>query len=229
MFSGTLLFFQEMWELDYKESWALKNWCFCIVVLEKTVESPLDCKEIQPVHPNGNQSWIFIGRTDGEAETPVLWPPDVKNWLIWKNPDARKDWRWEEKGTTEGEMVGWHHRLNGHEFEQALGVGDGQGGLARCSPWGRRESDMAEWQNWTELTIFSWMKKFLFNLANLNHSLITLHFLIYFFLHINEADKMSWLPLRKMNLITIILTKWIYLTVFPKLWVNICYHIDWSV
>ena len=106
-----------MWELDYKESWAPKNWCFWSVVLEKTLESPLDCKDIQPVHPKGNQSWIFIGRTDAEAETPVLWPPDVKNWLIGKDPDAGKDWRQEEKGMTEDEMVGWHHRLSGHEFE----------------------------------------------------------------------------------------------------------------
>ena len=106
-----------MWELDYKESWMPKNWCFWTVVLEKTLESPLDCKKIQPVHPKGNQSWIFIGRTDVEAETPVLWPPDVKSWLVWKDPDAGKDWRREEKGTTEDEMVGWHHRLNGHGFE----------------------------------------------------------------------------------------------------------------
>ena len=106
-----------MWELNYKESWEPKTWCFWTVVLEKTLESPLDCKEIQPVHPKGNQSWIFIGRIDAEAETPILWPPDVKNWLIWKDPDAGKDWRWEEKGTTEDEMVGWHHRLSGHEFE----------------------------------------------------------------------------------------------------------------
>ena len=105
------------WELDYKESWAQKNWCFWTVVLEKTLESPLDCKEIQPDHLKGNQSWTFIGRTDVEAETPILWPPDVKNWLIWKDPDAGKDWRQEEKGTTEDEMVGWHHQLNGHEFE----------------------------------------------------------------------------------------------------------------
>ena len=106
-----------MWELDYKESWALKNWCFWTVVLEKTLESPLDCKEIQPVHPGGDQSWVFIGRTDAEAETPILWPPDMKNWLIWKDSDAGKDQRREEKGTTEDEMVGWHHWLNGHEFE----------------------------------------------------------------------------------------------------------------
>ena len=119
-----------MWELDYKESWALKNWCFWTVVLEKTLESPLDCKEIQPVRPKGNQIWIFIGRTDVEAETPILWPPNAKNWLIWKYPDAGKDWRLEMKGLTEDEIVGWHHRLNGHEFKQALGVGDGQGSLA---------------------------------------------------------------------------------------------------
>ena len=106
-----------MWELDYKENWAPKNWCFWTVVLEKTLESPLDCKEIQPVHPKGNQSWIFIGRADAEAETPVLWPPDAKNWLTGKDPDAGKDRRREEKGTTEDEMVGWHHQLNGHEFE----------------------------------------------------------------------------------------------------------------
>ena len=106
-----------MWELDYKESWALKNWCFWTVVLEKTLDSPLDCKEIQPVHSEGNQSWIFIGRTDGEAKTPILWSPDAKNWLIGKDPDAGKDWRREEKGMAEDEMVGWHHRLNGHEFE----------------------------------------------------------------------------------------------------------------
>ena len=127
-----------MWELDYKESWAQKNWCFWTVVLEKTLESPLDCKEIQPVHPKGNQSWVFIGRTDVEAESPILWPPDVKSWLIWKDPDVGKDWRREEKGTREDEMVGWHHWLSGLEFEQALGVGDGQGGLACCSGGSQR-------------------------------------------------------------------------------------------
>ena len=106
-----------MWELGYKESWAPKNWCFWTVVLEKMLESPLDSKEIQPVHPKGNQSWIFIGRNDAEAETPILWPPNAKNWLIGKDPDAGKDWRWEEKGMTEDEMVSWHHRLDGHEFK----------------------------------------------------------------------------------------------------------------
>ena len=106
-----------MWELGRKKSWVPKNWCFWTVVLEKTVESPLDYKEIQPVYPKGNKSWLFIERTDAEAETPILWPPDVKNWLIWKDPDAGQDWRQEEKGMTEDEMVGWHHQLNGHEFE----------------------------------------------------------------------------------------------------------------
>ena len=114
-----------MWELDYKESWALKNWCFWTVVLEETLESPLDCEEIKSVHPKGNQSCIFIGRTDAEAETPILWPPDTKKWLIGKDPDAGKDWR-QEKGTTEDEMVGWHHWLNGYEFGWTQGVGDGQ-------------------------------------------------------------------------------------------------------
>ena len=143
-----------MWELDFKESWASKNWCFWTEVLEKTLESPLDSKEIQPVHPRGNQSWIFIGRTDAEAETPILWPPDVKNWLIWKDPDAGKDWRQKEKGTTEDEMVGWHHWLHGYEFEQALGVGDGQGSLMCYSPWGHRVGcDWATELNWTELKL----------------------------------------------------------------------------
>ena len=126
-----------------------KKWCFWTVVLEKTLESPLDCKEIQPVNPKGNQSWIFIGRTDAKAETPVLWPSDLKSWLIRKDPNAGKDWRHEEKGTTEDEMIGWHHWLDGHEFEQALGVGDGQGSLACHSPRGRKEWDMTEWLNWT--------------------------------------------------------------------------------
>ena len=139
-----------MWELDYKESWVLKKWFFWTEVLEKTLESPLECKEIQPVHPKGNQTWVFIGRIDVEAETLILWPPDAKNWLVWKDPDAGKDWRWEKKETTEDETVGWHHRLNGREFEQTLGVGDGKGGLVCCCPWGNKESDMTEQLNWTE-------------------------------------------------------------------------------
>ena len=138
-----------MWELDYKENWVPKNWCFWTVVLEKTLESPLDCKEIQQVHPKGNQSLIFIRRTDAEAETLLLWPPDVKNWLIWKDRDTGKDWRWEKKGTTEDEMAGWHHQLDGQEFEQVPGVDNGQGSLACCSPWGFKESDMTLWLNWT--------------------------------------------------------------------------------
>ena len=140
-----------MRELDYKESWVLKNWCFWTVVLEKTLESALNCKEIQPVHSKGDQSWVFIGRTDVEGKTPMLWPPDAKSWLIWKDPDAWKDWRWEEKGTTEEEIVEWHHQLNGHGFEWTLGVGDEQGGLVCCSPWGHKESDRTEQLNWTEL------------------------------------------------------------------------------
>ena len=139
-----------MWELDYKESWALKNRCFWTVVLEKTLVSPLDCKEIQPVHPKGDQSWVFIERTDVEAETLILWPPDAKSWLIGKDPDAGKDWGQVEKGTTE-EMVGWHHRLNEHRFGWTPGVGDGQGGLVCCSSWGRKELNTTEWLNWTEL------------------------------------------------------------------------------
>ena len=140
-----------MWELDYKESWAPRNWCFWTVVLEKTLESPLDCKEIEPVHPKGDQSWVFIGRTDVEAETPILWPPDAKSWFLWKDPDAGKDWGQEEKGTTEDEMIGWHHRLNGHGFEWTPDVGDVQGGLVCCGSWGRKELDMTEWLNWIEL------------------------------------------------------------------------------
>ena len=140
-----------MYSLNYKESWVQKNWCFWTVVLQKTLENPLNCKEIQPVHPKGDQSWVFIRRTDIEAETPILWPPDVKSWLIWKDPDAGKDWGQKEKGVTEDEMVGWHHRLNGRGFGSTPGVGDGQGGLACCSSWGRKELDATKWLNWTEL------------------------------------------------------------------------------
>ena len=120
------------------------------MVFEKTLESPLDCKEIQAVNPKGNQSWIFIGRSDAKTETPILWPPDAKNWLIGKDPDPGKDWRKQEKGMIKVEMVGWHHQLNGHEFEQALGVGDGQGSLACCSPWSHKELDTTEQLNWTD-------------------------------------------------------------------------------
>ena len=140
-----------MWELDYKESWAPKNWCSWTVVWEKTLESPLDCKEIQPFHPKGNQSWMFFGRTDVKAESPVLWPPEVKNWLIWKDPDAGKDGRQEEKGKTEDETAGWHHQLDGLKFEQAPGVDDGQGSLMCCSPWAHKQLVSTEQLKWAEL------------------------------------------------------------------------------
>ena len=140
-----------MWELDYKESWVQKNWCFWTVVLEKTLESPMDCKEIQPVYSKGDQSWVLFGRTDAEAETSILWRPHAKSWLIGKDSDAGRDWGQEEKGMTEDEMAGWHHRLNGYEFKWTLGVGDGQGGLACCDSWGCKELDTTERLSWTEL------------------------------------------------------------------------------
>jgi len=138
------------------ENWTIKKAeCRRIAAFElwywRRLERHLDCKEIQPVHPKGNQSWIFTGRTDVEAETPTLWPPNVKSWLIWKDPDAGKDWRWEEKGKTEDEMVGWHHWLNGHGFGWTLGVVDGQGGLACCGSWGCKELDTTEWLYWTDI------------------------------------------------------------------------------
>ena len=133
---------------DYKESWTPKSWCFWTVVLEKNLDSPLDCKEIKPVNPKANQSWIFIGRTMLKLKLQsILWPPDMRNWLLRKDPDAGKDWRWEEKGTTEDEMVRWHHRLDRHEFEQALGVGGGHGSLVCCNPWGHQESVTTEQLN----------------------------------------------------------------------------------
>ena len=142
-----------MWELDHKESWALKNLCFWTVVLEKTLESPLDCKEIKPINSKGNQSWISIGRTDAESwssNTLATWWEELTHW---KDPDAGKVWRQEEKGMTEDEMVGWHHWPNGHEFEQGPGDGDGQGGLVCCNPWGYKESEMTEQLSWTECTV----------------------------------------------------------------------------
>ena len=139
-----------IWELDYKASWVPRNWWFWTVVLEKTLESPLDGMEIQPVHSERDLSWVFIGRTDAEAETPILWPPDVKSWRTGKDPDAGKDWGQEEKGTTEDEMVGWHHRLDGHEFGWIPGAVDGQGGLACFSPWCHKVSDRTERLNWKE-------------------------------------------------------------------------------
>ena len=161
------------------------NWCFWTVVLEKTLESPLDCKEIQPDHPKGDQSWIFIGRTDAEAEAPILWPPDAKNWLIWKDPDAGKDWRQEEKGTTEDEMAGWHHWLNGHEFEQTPGVGHGHRGLACCSPWVCKELDMTDWLNWTNRSLPGQAHS-LEGLAHLRHATLCLQSnkaILFYFTH----------------------------------------------
>ena len=136
---------------ERKESWASKNWCFWTVVLEKTLESPLDCKEIQPVHSKGDQPWVFFGRNDAKAETPICWPPHVKSWLIGKDSYARRNWRQEEKGTTEDKMVGWYHRLDGRESECTLGVGDGQGGQMCCNSWGRKELDTTERLKWTEI------------------------------------------------------------------------------
>ena len=144
-----------MWELVCEESWVPKNWCFWTVVLEKTLESPLDIKEIKPVNPKGNESWIFVGRTDAETDAPIVWPPDVKSWFIGKDPDVGKDWGQEEKGMTEDEMVGWHHWLNGHEFEQPLGDSEGQGGLVCFSAWYDKESDT------TEQMKNSWIKKWI--------------------------------------------------------------------
>ena len=164
-----------MWDLDYKESWALKNWCFWTVVLEKTLESPLDCKKIQPVHPEGDQSWVFIGSTESEAETPNFWPPDTKSWLIWKDPYTGKDWGQEEKGTTEDEMVGWHHWPNGHGLGWTPWVGDGQRGLACCSSCGRKESNTTEWLNWTEL---NWTEFALIHRPNIPGSYAILLFMV---------------------------------------------------
>ena len=141
-----------LWELNCEEGWAPKNWCFWTVVLEKTLESPLDCREIQPVHSEGDQPWDFFGRNDAKAEAPVFWPPHEKSWLIGKDSDAGRNRGQEEKGTTEDEMAGWHHGLGGRESEWTPGVGDGQGGLVCCDSWGRKESDTTERLNWTELT-----------------------------------------------------------------------------
>ena len=150
-----------MWELDCEGGWVPKNWCLWTVVLEKTLESPLDCKESQPVHSEGDQPWDFFGRNDAKAETPVLRPPHAKHWFIGKDSDAGRDWEQEEKGTTEDEMAGWHHWLDGHESGWTLGVGDGQGGLACCDSWGHKESDTTEWLNWTEVKKRQWRYPFI--------------------------------------------------------------------
>ena len=160
------------------ESWTVKkaelNWCFQIV--EKTLESALDCKEIQPVHPKGDQPWDFFGRNDAKAETPVLWPPHVKSWLIGKESDAGRDWGQEEKGTTEDEMAGWHHRLDGRESEWTPGVGDGQGGLVCCGSWGCEESDTTEWLNWTDLRLSPlWSSQCHFSPESLETGYVTIY------------------------------------------------------
>ena len=134
-----------MWELDCEEGWVPKNWCIWTVVLEKTLESPLDCKEIQPVHSEGDQSWVFFGRTDAKAETLILWPSHVENWLIGKDSDAGRDWGQEEKGTTEDEMAGWHYGLDGRESEWTPGDGDGQGGLGYCNSLGHSRTWLSNW------------------------------------------------------------------------------------
>ena len=163
-----------MWELDYKEGWAPKNWCFWTVVLEKTLESPLDCKEIKQVNPKGNQPWILIGRTDAEGEAPILWPPDVKSWLIGKDPDAGKVWK-QEKGTTEDEMVGWHHRLNGHEIEQAPADCEGQ------EDWSTAVHEVSNCQtwlsNWTKQNKTSHLNSNLLSLQNLHFSTVAQTFI----------------------------------------------------
>ena len=164
MYLFTLLFSDFLFVFKCGIAGLHASWCFWTVVLEETLENPLDCKEVQPVHPKGDQSWVFIGRTDIDAETSGLWPPDVKSGLILKDPDAGKDWRWEEKGMTEDEMVGWHHQLNGHGFVWTLGVSEGQGGLAHCSSWGRKELNMTEQLKWTELkgtNLTIWLRIFL--------------------------------------------------------------------
>ena len=147
-----------MWELDCEEGWVLKNWCFWTVVLEKTLESSLDCKEIQPVHSELNKPWDFFGRNDAKAETPVLWTPHANSWLIGKDSDAGRDWGQEEKGTTEDEMAGWHHWLDGRESQWTPGVGDGRGGLACCKSCGHKESDLTERLIWSDLT-YRWNKE----------------------------------------------------------------------
>ena len=182
-----------MWELDHKESWAPKNWCFWTVVLEKTLESPLGCKEILPVHPIGVQSWVFFGRIDAKAETPVLWLPHVKSWLIGKDSDAGRDWGQEEKGMTEDEMAGWHHELDGHEPEWTLVDGDGQGGLACCDSWGHKELDTPEWLNWPELILFPIKYKhdlspiLLPTLNIINHFIFENHIILLFNKHFSSC------------------------------------------
>ena len=197
-----------MWGLDHKESWAPNNQCFWIVVLEKTLESPLDCKEIQPVHPKGNQSWIFIGKTDAEAEVPKLWPHDAKSWLTRKDSYSREDWRQEEKWITEDGMVGWHHWFKGNEFEQAPGDGDGQGGLACCSPWGHKESDTTELLNWLNMPLLTrrfespflqWRVYYSTQLVRPLHIILVSRWMYFYNLIYTGKATMKWIYFKKGN------------------------------
>ena len=189
-----------MWELDCKESWVPKNWCFWTVVLEKTLESPLDSKDIQPVHSKGGQPWVFFGRNDAKAETPVLWPPHATSWLIGKDPDAGRDWGQEEKGKTEDEMAGWHHWLDGREFEWTPG-GDGQGGLACCNSWGRKESETTERLNWTLIQV---------------SSVSFLNLIAHFFLFLNNI-LLYWC-----TIVCLSIQLWSYILVVSNLCVCVC-------
>ena len=193
-----------MWELDCEESWAPKNWCCWTVVLEKTLESSLDCKEIKLVHPKGNQSWIFIGRTDAEAETPIFWSLDTKNWFLRNDPNAGKDWRQEDKGTTEDEMVGWHHQLDGNDFEQALGVGDGQGRLVCCSPWHCKHSDIIEWLNLSELKNCFDLLKYFKQSFHILYLILPMYDVLLFLLFLLHIDHGALLP----KLFNILLHAW---------------------
>ena len=180
-----------MWELDCEESWAPKNWCFWTVVLEKTLESPLDCKKIQLVHSEGDQPWDFFGRNDAKAEAPVLRTPHAKSWVIGKDSNAERDWGQDEKGMTEDEMAEWHHWLDGREFGWTLGVGDGQGGLACCDSWGRKESDTTERLNWTELILL---------VQNTCHNYIKLTYLPAHKLPLSSKIYSQWLSVHSLQL-----------------------------
>ena len=188
-----------MWGLDCEESWVPKNWCFWTVVLEKTLESPLDCKEIQPVHSKGDQSWVFFGRNDTIAETPILWPPRVKSWLIGKDSDAGRDWGQEEKGMTEDEMVGWHHWHDGRESGWTPGVADGQGGMACCDSWGRKESETTERLNGTEefsaVISFNKLSAPFLSLSPLPSGTQILHILVHLVMSHTSLKLSFWSPL----------------------------------
>ena len=180
-----------MWELDCEEGWVLKNWCFWIVVLEKTLESPLDCKEIQPVHSKGDQSWVFFGRNDAKAETPVLWPPHAKSWLIGKDSDAGRDWGWEEKWMTEDEMAGWHHWLDGQEFEWILGAGDGQGGLVCCNSWvAKSRTRLSDWTELNSVRSAWWVLREYVEFQSCSSSLCIISCLLFSYLQFHSTSNL---------------------------------------